>query len=121
MFRQFGNNVRWIITPDHATIKSQQPQLFSCPRALKDAAMASGRSIRLSLPRRFVGDLVHFAHQVPTIPVQRLFNVAALDRLRGQVQQRPSWVALFTKAYGQVAAEFAELRRCYLSFPWARL
>ena len=41
-----------------------------------------GRTIRLSLPRRFVGDLVHFAHKVPTIPVQRLFNVAELDRLR---------------------------------------
>jgi hypothetical protein len=83
--------------------------------------MASGRSIRLSLPRRFVGDLVHFAHQVPTIPVQRLFNVAELEHLRSQLSPRPSWVAIFTKAYAQVSVEFAELRRCYLSFPWARL
>ena len=83
--------------------------------------MASGRTISLSLPRRFVGDLVHFAHQVPTIPVQRQFNVAALELLRGQLSPRPSWVALFTKAYAQVAVEFSELRRCYLTFPWARL
>lgn len=83
--------------------------------------MASGRSIRLSLPRRFVGDLVHFAHQVPTIPVQRHFNVAELDRLRSLAQPRVSWVALFTKAYAQVAAEVADLRRCYLSWPYARL
>jgi hypothetical protein len=83
--------------------------------------MASGRTIRLSLPRRFVGDLVHFAHQVPTVPVQRLFNVAELDRLRSALQPRPSWVALFTKAYAQVAVQVPDLRRCYLSFPWARL
>jgi hypothetical protein len=50
-----------------------------------------------------------------------MLNVAALERLRDQVEPRPSWCAIFTKAYGQVAAEFPELRRAYLSFPWARL
>jgi len=83
--------------------------------------MPGGRSIPLSLPRRFVGDLVHFAHKVPTVPVQKMVNVASLDRLRTQLEARPSWCAIFTKAYGQVAAEFPELRRAYLSFPWARL
>jgi pyruvate/2-oxoglutarate dehydrogenase complex dihydrolipoamide acyltransferase (E2) component len=83
--------------------------------------MASGRSIPLSLPRRFIGDLVHFAHQMPTVPVQKIINVASLERLRAQVDPRPSWCAIFTKAYAQVAAEFPELRRAYMSFPWARL
>jgi hypothetical protein len=83
--------------------------------------MAMGRSIPLSLPRRFVGDLVHFAHQVPTVPVQKFINVAALEQLRSQLEPKPSWCAMFTKAYGQVAAEFPELRRSYMSFPWARL
>ena len=83
--------------------------------------MASGRSIPLSLPRRFIGDLVHFAHQMPTVPVQKIINVASLERLRAQIDPRPSWCAIFTKAYAQVAAEFAELRRAYMSFPWARL
>jgi hypothetical protein len=83
--------------------------------------MARGRSIPLSLPRRFVGDLVHFAHQIPTVPVQKMINVAGLERWRSQLEARPSWCAIFTKAYGQVAAEFPELRRAYLSFPWARL
>ena len=46
--------------------------------------MASGRSIPLSLPRRFVGDLVHFAHQVPTVPVQKMVNVGSLERLRSR-------------------------------------
>jgi pyruvate/2-oxoglutarate dehydrogenase complex dihydrolipoamide acyltransferase (E2) component len=83
--------------------------------------MASGRSIPLSLPRRFIGDLVHFAHQMPTVPVQKIINVASLERLRAQIDPRPSWCAIFTKAYAQVAAEFPELRRAYMSFPWARL
>jgi hypothetical protein len=83
--------------------------------------MAKGRSIPLSLPRRFVGDLVHFAHQVPTVPVQKMLNVATIERLRNQAEPRPSWCAIFTKAYGQVAAEFPEFRRAYLSYPWARL
>src|SRR5438309_3881004 len=83
--------------------------------------MATGRSIPLSLPRRFIGDLVHFAHQVPTVPVQRIINVKSLEALRAQVEDRPSWCAMFTKAYAQVGVEFPELRRAYMSFPWARL
>jgi hypothetical protein len=83
--------------------------------------MAGGRNISLSLPRKLVCDLVHFAHQVPTVPVQRVVNVAALESLRKQLSPRPSWVVLFLKAYSIVSAEFPELRRAYLPFPWARL
>jgi hypothetical protein len=83
--------------------------------------MSTGRNIPLSLPRRLVCDLVHFAHQVPTVPVQRVINIALLEPLRAQLQLRPSWCSLFTKAYAQVADEFAEFRRAYLPFPWARL
>jgi hypothetical protein len=87
----------------------------------EDAAMTSGRNIPLSLPRRLVCDVVHFARQVPTIPVQKLVNVAELEPLRCRLDPRPSWCALFTKAYALVSAEFPELRRAYLSVPWARL
>jgi hypothetical protein len=83
--------------------------------------MATGRTIALSLPRRLVCDLVHSAHGIPTVPVQRAMNVGPLAIVRGQLQRRPSWCVLFTKAYAQVAAEFPELRRAYLAFPWARL
>jgi hypothetical protein len=31
------------------------------------------------------------------------------------------WCTLFTKAYAMVSAEFPQLRRAYLPFPWARL
>ncbi len=41
-----------------------------------------GRSLSLSLPRRFVGDLLHFAQKVPTVPVQRRMNISPLVAAR---------------------------------------
>ncbi len=76
-----------------------------------------GRSLSLSLPRRFVGDLLHFAQKVPTVPVQRRMNIAPLMAARRDAFPRPSWCALFTKAYGMVAAQRPELRRATCLFP----
>jgi hypothetical protein len=80
-----------------------------------------GRNIPLSLPRRFVGDLVHFARQVPTVPVQRRMNLADVAEARQAAAPRPGWCAVFTKAYAVVAARRPELRRAYLSFPTPHL
>lgn len=80
-----------------------------------------GRSLPLSLPRRFICDLLHFAKQVPSVPVQRHMNLAAVVEARQTAAVRPSWCALFTKAYGLVAAARPELRRSYLSFPTPHL
>ena len=41
-----------------------------------------GRNLPLSLPRRFICDLVHFAHRVPTVPVERRMNLAPLVMAR---------------------------------------
>jgi pyruvate/2-oxoglutarate dehydrogenase complex dihydrolipoamide acyltransferase (E2) component len=76
-----------------------------------------GRNLRLSLPRRFICDLLHFARQVPTVPVQRRMNLAAVVRARQEAAPRPSWAAIFAKAYAFVCAAHPELRRSYLSFP----
>jgi hypothetical protein len=81
----------------------------------------TGRNLALSLPRRFVCDLVHFAGKVPTVPVQRSMNLAALVAARLAARPRPSWCAVFTKAYGVVADTCPELRRAYLCFPYAHL
>jgi hypothetical protein len=80
-----------------------------------------GRSLPLSLPRRLVGDLLHFARKVPSIPVQRRINVAALREARAQASGRPSWCTIFLKGYALVAAQMPELRRAYLGWPWPRL
>jgi hypothetical protein len=76
-----------------------------------------GRSLPLSLPRLWVGDLLHFAQKVPTVPVQRRMHIGALAAARRSLDPRPSWCGLFTKAYALVAARHPELRRAYLSFP----
>jgi hypothetical protein len=81
----------------------------------------AGRNIPLSLPRRFISDLVHFARQVPSVPVQRRMNLAVVAAARQAAVPRPSWCAIFTKAYAAVAAARPELRRAYLSFPWPHL
>jgi hypothetical protein len=80
-----------------------------------------GRSLPLSLPRRFICDLLHFSQKVPTVPVQRRMHIAPLMAARRQAFPRPSWCSLFTKAYGMVAAARPELRRAYLSIPWPHL
>src|SRR5438105_801993 len=80
-----------------------------------------GRNLRLSLPRRFICDLLHFARRVPTVPVERHMNLAAVARGRAAAAPRPSWAAVFTKAYAFVCAARPELRRSYLSFPTPHL
>jgi hypothetical protein len=80
-----------------------------------------GHSVPLSVPRRLIGDLLHFARQVPSVPVQRRMSLGPLMAARRGSEPRPSWVALFTKALALVAAENPRLRQAYLSFPWPRL
>lgn len=80
-----------------------------------------GRRISLSPARRLVGDLLHFARKVPTVPVQRRMRLGPLVMARHGAVPRPSWCALFTRAYAIVAARRPELRRAYLDFPWPHL
>lgn len=80
-----------------------------------------GRSIPLSRPRRLVGDLLHFAAGVPTIPVQRRMDLGAVAAARARCPARPPWAAVFAKGFALVAAEVPELRRAYLKLPWPHL
>ena len=75
-----------------------------------------GRNVPLSLPRRFICDLVHFAHKVPTVPVERRMELAAVVAARQAARPRPSWCALFTKAYAFVAAAEASWTEWSLSY-----
>jgi hypothetical protein len=80
-----------------------------------------GKTIPLSLPRRLVCDLLHFAQRVPTVPVQRLMNLGPLYHARSRAMPRISWCALFLKGYALMAEEIPHFRRAYMSFPYARL
>lgn len=77
----------------------------------------AGVSIPLSLPRSLICDYLHFARQVPSVPVQRRMRLGELVAARAAVNSPPSWCALFTKAYGFVAASTPPLRRAYMAFP----
>jgi hypothetical protein len=76
-----------------------------------------GRAIPLSRARRMIVDLMHFASGVPTVPVQRRMNLSDVIAARDACRVRPSWTAIFTKAYALVAGQMPELRRAYVKFP----
>ena len=80
-----------------------------------------GPDLRLSLPRRFVCDLLHFAKKVPSVPMQRRMQLVDLVTVRKRARDPVSWCAIFLKAYAIVAHRRPELRRAFLSFPWQRL
>jgi hypothetical protein len=77
--------------------------------------------VRLSPGRKLVIEMLHHAKQVPSIPVAKEINLAPLVGQRAALAERPSWTAIFVRAYGIVCQEFPELRRAYLPYPWAHL
>lgn len=80
-----------------------------------------GKMIRLSVPRRMVGDLLYFASGIPTVPVQKRMSLGPLATARAACRKRPRWTTLFTKAYALMAREFPEFRRAYVKLPWPHL
>ena len=80
-----------------------------------------GRALKLSAPRRLVGDLMRFSIGVPRVTVQRQMNLGPLVQARLAQQSRPSWTAIFVKGYALLARETPELRRAYVKLPWPQL
>jgi hypothetical protein len=80
----------------------------------------TGKTVWISPFRRLVIDLMTFSQKVPTVTVDRRMNLGALTEARQACFPRPTWTALFTKAYSLVAARDERLRRCYMSFPFPR-
>ncbi|TGQ28214.1 MULTISPECIES: hypothetical protein [unclassified Mesorhizobium] len=80
-----------------------------------------GRALKLSAPRRLVGDLMRFSIGVPRVAVQRQMNLGPLVAARMAQQTRPSWTAIFLKGYALLAREMPELRRAYVKLPWPQL
>jgi hypothetical protein len=73
------------------------------------------------LPRRLITDLLHFSQKVPAVAMERRMQLAPLVQARRSTHPKPSWSALFLKAYALVAGRYPELRRAYLKFPWPHL
>jgi hypothetical protein len=79
-----------------------------------------GRSFAVSPFRRLVIDLMHTSQQVPTVTIERRMSLGALLEARNRCMQKPTWTAMFMKAYALVARERPLLRTSYMSFPWPR-
>lgn len=80
-----------------------------------------GRAVKLSLRRRTVADLLYFGKKIPTVPVERLMGISALQTALANCAARPRWSAIFTKAFALVARDMPELRRAHLSLPFPHL
>jgi hypothetical protein len=69
---------------------------------------------RLDVNRLIVNDIVWLAKDVPVYPVERVFDLAVLDRLRRACGTRIGWAAAFMKAHAIVAREMPVLRSWYV-------
>jgi hypothetical protein len=72
----------------------------------------------ISLPRRIIADLSHFASRTPNGVIRRRLNVAEAMQARTTAATRIAWPVLFLKAYAVAARDIPELRRAYCKFPW---
>lgn len=77
-----------------------------------------GAHLPLSPARKMVLELLHHAHKVPSLPLARSLDVSLLAGARNDQPNRPSWIAIFMKAYGLVSLRHPALRRAYI--PWLR-
>lgn len=82
---------------------------------------AAGSNLPLSPPRKFLCDLLHFARQVPAVPILRRLRLAEVAAARAAASPAPDWGVLFLKAFAFVSAATPELRRAYVRFPTPHL
>src|SRR5690242_19449568 len=82
---------------------------------------ASGHSIPLLPLRRMMCEFLDASRKVPVVAIERTMSLGPVIGARQQSATRPSWFAIFMKAYAVVAARRPVLRQSYLSFPRPRL
>jgi hypothetical protein len=80
-----------------------------------------GRTIPLSRARRIMVDLMNASCKVPLVAIERSMPLGDVVDARQRLFQRPSWFAIFLKAYAAVCARRPVLRQAYLSWPWPRI
>lgn len=83
--------------------------------------LPAGRTIKLSPMRRLMCTFLSFSRKVPLVAIERRMRLGDLVAARQSLSERPSWFALFIKAFALVADEMPVLRRAYLTFPTHRI
>jgi hypothetical protein len=76
-----------------------------------------GRVRHVSLPRRFIVDLMQASMGVPFVTLSRAVNIGPLMEARAAAGRAPGWAAIFTKAFALVAKEEPILRTLYAQWP----
>jgi hypothetical protein len=73
---------------------------------------------KISMPRRFVVDLMGVSMRVPFVSLARPLNVRQLIEARALAAKPPGWAAIFVKAFALVARDEPVLRTLYGKWPW---
>jgi hypothetical protein len=119
------NHHRHFIIRRGAGVMPTSTERIEIPRGalerLEHSRLRRGKRVGLSLQRKFVCDLLAFAKDVPSVPMQRRMQLGELIAARSAATQRVSWSAIFLKAYSILSAKRPELRRAYLPYPWPHL
>jgi hypothetical protein len=79
------------------------------------------RYVRLSLPRLWMRDLVHFGSKAKVVGGATSLRVADVAMARRNQQPLISWNAILTKAIALTAQKWPQLKRAYIPFPWPHL
>jgi hypothetical protein len=77
-----------------------------------------GTKRKISLPRRFIIDLMHASMRVPFISFSRSLDIGPLMAARAKAKSPPGWAATFIKAFAIVAKDEPVLRTLYVKLPW---
>ena len=77
-----------------------------------------GRNVPLSLPRKWMADVMHLASGVPTVAVERTLRVRAVADARKRAQLAIGWGTLVVKAMATVSMRIPEMRWAYMPYPW---
>ena len=79
------------------------------------------RHRRLSLPRLWANDFLHFAAASPTVGGSYSVRVKSVAAARRNCQPLIGWAAILTKAMALTAGRWPQFRQCYMPLPWPHL
>jgi hypothetical protein len=74
---------------------------------------------KISLPRRFIVELMRASMRVPFVSLRRSLDIGQLLEARALAARPPGWAATFVKAFALVARDEPVLRTLYAKWPWA--
>lgn len=77
-----------------------------------------GTNRKISLPRRFIIDLMYASMRVPFISLERSLDISPFMEARQRAAYRPGWASVFIKAFALVAKDEPVLRTLYVKLPW---